>query len=201
LSPEACKAGLPSVEDLLHHPFFSTIVLTLQPTDKAHLKIPNSTKEQLKKGTSLLEERLREEQKMVRSQKRLVRVQEMMSSEEERKKQRSKMKQEQKIAKEKQRQKTLEEKDERDRNDVTNGDRAESVNSSSTTGTATPPSVTGGSIIPTPPPAPPIGVPPPPPPPLENGTVKPSTLPPADERSALLNSICNFNKNKLRKTN
>ncbi|KAI4467204.1 px serine/threonine kinase pxk [Holotrichia oblita] len=148
LSPEACKAGLPTIEDLLHHPFFSTIVLTLQPSDRAHLKIPNSTKEQLKKVTSLLEERLKEEQKMVRSQKRLVRVQEMMSSEEERKKQRSKLKQEQKMAKEKQRQKTLEEKDEKDKiNGITNGDRAESVNSSSTTGTATPPSITGGTII------------------------------------------------------
>lgn len=91
LSPEACKAGLPTVNDLLHHQFFSTIVLTLQPNDKAHLKIPNSTKDQLKKVTTLLEDRLREEQKMVRSQKRLVRVQEMMSSEEERKKQRSKL--------------------------------------------------------------------------------------------------------------
>ncbi|GJQ76117.1 hypothetical protein Trydic_g1865 [Trypoxylus dichotomus] len=202
LSPEACKAGLPSIEDLLHHSFFSTIVLTLQPTDRAHLKIPNSTKEQLKKGTTLLEERLREEQKMVRSQKRLVRVQEMMSSEEERKKQRSKLKQEHKMAKEKQRQKTLEEKDERDRaNDLTNGDKAESINSSSTTGTATPPSMTGGAIVPTPPPAPPVGVPPPPPPPIENGSIKSSALPPPEERSALLNSICNFNKNKLRKIN
>lgn len=52
------------------------------------------------------------------------------------------------MAKEKQRQKTLEEKDEKDKlNGVTNGDRAESVNSSSTTGTATPPSMTGGTIL------------------------------------------------------
>lgn len=90
LSPEGCKNGLPSIDGLLHHPFFASIILTLHPNDKAHLKIPTSTKEQLKAAQTQLEERLREEQKMVRSQKRLVRVQEMMSSEEEKKKQKHK---------------------------------------------------------------------------------------------------------------
>jgi PX domain-containing protein kinase-like protein len=66
-------------------------VLHLLPDDKAHLKIPNATKEHLKSAALQVEERLREEQKMVRSQKRLVKVQEMMSSEEEKKKQRHKM--------------------------------------------------------------------------------------------------------------
>ena len=91
LSPEACKNGLPTVEALLNRPFFSSVVLTLQPTDKAHLKIPSATKEQIKIFTERLEERLRGEQKVVRNQKRLVKVQEMMSSEEEKKKLKSKM--------------------------------------------------------------------------------------------------------------
>lgn len=91
LSSEACKSGLPTIESLLNHPFFSSVVVTLLPDDKAHLKIPNSTKERLKATCAQMEERLKEEQKMVRSQKRLVKVQEMMSSEEEKKKQRQKM--------------------------------------------------------------------------------------------------------------
>lgn len=88
LSSEACKCGLPSIESLLNNPFFSTIVLNIYPTDKAHLKIPSSTKEQLKIAQASLEERLKEEQKMIRNQKRLVKVQELMSSEEEKKKHR-----------------------------------------------------------------------------------------------------------------
>lgn len=91
LSPDACKNGLPTVADLLADPFFASTQLSLLPTDKAHLKIPSSVKERLKEATAKTEERLKEEQKMVRSQKRLVKVQEMMSSEEEKKKQRQKM--------------------------------------------------------------------------------------------------------------
>lgn len=91
LSSEACKSGLPSIESLLKHKFFSTVYVPLLPDDKAHLKIPCSTKEHLKNAVVQMEERLKEEQKMVRSQKRLVKVQEMMSSEEEKKKQRHKI--------------------------------------------------------------------------------------------------------------
>lgn len=91
LSAEACKGNLPTIDSLLEHPFFSSIVLTLKPTDKAVLKISTSTKEHLKTAVTQIEDRLKEEQKMVRSQKRLVRVQEMMSSEEEKKKQRHKL--------------------------------------------------------------------------------------------------------------
>lgn len=141
LSSEACKAGLPSIESLLNHKFFSSVVVTLLPEDKAHLKIPNSTKEHLKSVVAQIEERLKEEQKMVRSQKRLVKVQEMMSSEEERKKQRHKIRHEQRqLAREQMRQKSKSEKD-----DKINGDRPDSVNSSTATsiGTATPPSMSG----------------------------------------------------------
>lgn len=91
LSPEACKCGLPSIESLLNHQFFSSIILPMYPSDKAHLKISYTTKEQLKTAQAQLEERLKEEQKMIRSQKRMVKVQELMSSEEEKKKQKHKL--------------------------------------------------------------------------------------------------------------
>lgn len=70
----------------------------MQPTDKAHLKIPNATKEHLKTLKTQIEDRLKEEQKLVRSQKRIARVQEMMTSEEEKKKQRHKLVSEKNLA-------------------------------------------------------------------------------------------------------
>ncbi|XP_022907290.2 PX domain-containing protein kinase-like protein [Onthophagus taurus] len=201
LSPEACKSGIPTIDDLLKHAFFANIKPTMMlSSDKIHLKIPTSTKEQIKKIIIMVEDRLKDEQKMVRSQKRLVKVQEMMSSEEEKKKQRSKMKQEHKLAKEKMRQKTIEENEKVNGASGSGSDRAESVNSTSTNtsiGTSTPPSVSGVTSASAP-------LPPPPPPP-PNGI---STLPVVttngnsqpDDRSALLTSICGFNKSSLRKT-
>lgn len=91
LSPQALKIGLPSIDSLLNNPFFSSVVLNIYPTDRAHLKIPSSTKDQLKIAQACLEERLKDEQKMIRNQKRLVKVQELMSSEEEKKKHRYKL--------------------------------------------------------------------------------------------------------------
>lgn len=91
LSSEACKNGLPTIQSLISDPFFANVQLKLLSTDKAHLKIPNSTKDHLKKVVIQIEERLKGEQKVVRSQKRLARVQEMMSSEEEKKKYRHKL--------------------------------------------------------------------------------------------------------------
>lgn len=91
LTAEACKNGLPTILELIMEPFFSFVQLKLLPTDKAHLKIPSSTKEQLKVIVVKIQDRLKDEQKMVRSQKRLVRVQELMSSEEEKRKHRNKL--------------------------------------------------------------------------------------------------------------
>lgn len=91
LTAEACKNGLPTIQELISDPFFAFVQLKLLPTDKAHLKIANSTKEQLKNAITKIQERLKDEQKMVRSQKRLARMQEVMSSEEEKKKHRHKM--------------------------------------------------------------------------------------------------------------
>lgn len=91
LTAEACKNGLPTITDLIMEPFFSFVQLKLLPTDKAHLKMSTSIKEHLKNVVIKIQERLKDEQKMVRSQKRLARVQEMMSSEEEKKKHRQKL--------------------------------------------------------------------------------------------------------------
>ncbi|KAL3285767.1 hypothetical protein HHI36_000292 [Cryptolaemus montrouzieri] len=139
LSFDACKTGLPTIEGLLNEPFFATVANNATNAEKTVLKIPTSTKEKLKLVRNQIEERLKDEQKMVRSQKRLVKVQEMMSSEEEKKKQRHKQRQEQKLmVKEQQK------KQEKLRQMSTEGDKTDSVNSSTATsvGTATPPSRT-----------------------------------------------------------
>lgn len=91
LSSEACKNGLPSIEDLLKHSFFARVILNVLPNDKVHFKVSNGTRDNLKQLKVQIEERLKEEQKVVRSQKRIARVQEMMTSEEEKKKQRHKI--------------------------------------------------------------------------------------------------------------
>ncbi|XP_076260324.1 PX domain-containing protein kinase-like protein isoform X1 [Rhynchophorus ferrugineus] len=195
LSHDACKNGLPSIDTLLADHFFAKVHLNLNQNDKAHFKIPTVAKEHLKTVVTKIEERLRGEQKVVRSQKRLTKVQELMSSEEERKKHRNRMKHERLLKEQKS-------KDGKKNNGV---DRSDSVNSSAATsvGTTTPPSVTG-STVPTPPP------PPPPPtvlesmdpplssPPLANGTSDNSSAPSKD-RSALLSAITNFNKSALKR--
>ncbi|XP_017769864.1 PREDICTED: PX domain-containing protein kinase-like protein [Nicrophorus vespilloides] len=208
LSPEGCKVGVPTIDSLLMHPFFSSVILTLEAGDRAHLKFPNTAKDHLKVISTQLEDRLREEQKIMRNQKRLVRAQEKMSSEEEKKKQRHKFKQEQKQAREKMRQRTIEEKD--PKVNGIGGDRSESVSNTSTANsidTATPPSMSSSSV-----PSPP---PPPPPPPAMTAPLLPATTaavqnggtalsngatPQAKDRSALLGAICSFNKTALRKT-
>ncbi|PSN48160.1 PX domain-containing protein kinase-like protein [Blattella germanica] len=184
LSTEACKGGVPSISALLSHPFFNSAEFSYpnQSTDRPHLKFSSHVKEALKVTRQKIETRLKDEQKMVRHQKRLVRVQELLSNEEEKKKR----KQKQKEQLQKQQQQL-----------VANGkspERSESPNSTSTAtsaGTVTPPS---GLIE---------FAPPPPPPPLMHPSA-PSPVQPvtsaAPERSALLGSISNFNKSSLRKT-
>ncbi|XP_018321403.1 PX domain-containing protein kinase-like protein [Agrilus planipennis] len=203
LSAEACKTGLPTIENLLSMPFFQKVALVFNSEDKAQLKIPSSIKERLKNVQAQIEERLKDEQKMMRSQKRMSKVQEMMSSEEEKKKQRHKRRQEQKL----QSQRSIQEK-EKEKDDGMNGERSDSVNSASTVtsvGTITPPSMSDAPNVLSspPPPAPPFSAPapPPPPPPLLNGSSKPPDLSAVSkDRSALLGAICNFDKSALRKT-
>ncbi|XP_013099649.2 PX domain-containing protein kinase-like protein isoform X1 [Stomoxys calcitrans] len=109
LSKEACKTGLPSLEQLLAHDFFkqySPSEICTKPlndeSQKPHLKLSLNAKEAIKQAILKTENRLREEQKSVKNQKRIVRVQELMSSEEEKRKSKHKAKQEYKQSKLKQ---------------------------------------------------------------------------------------------------
>lgn len=93
LSRDALKLGLPSLEQLALHSFFNEYASNFNETYivasnlcKPHLKLSTVAKEQIKIAVQKTEQRLRDEQKSVRNQKRLVRVQELMSSEEEKKK-------------------------------------------------------------------------------------------------------------------
>ena len=199
LSPEALKQDLPTVSHLLEHPFFEAArraALASASVEKPHFKLSSHLKEALLEAMNKAEQRLKDEQKVARHQKRLVKVQEMMSLEEEMKKRKQKQKKEQKVAHE-----------QRSSNQLsTNGlkqvngkspERSDSPTSTSTAtsvGTLTPPSVRvphgdrahGKSTIP-PPPLPP-----------SNG-VADNVSKVANERTALLGSICNFNKTSLRK--
>ncbi|XP_055999127.1 PX domain-containing protein kinase-like protein isoform X2 [Ostrea edulis] len=86
LSSEACKGGLPTIEDLLSHPFFAGV--TLPPTDKPVLKIPSKLKEAIKTAKENTERRLKEEQKIINQIKRLSKAKQFHMSEEEKKKRR-----------------------------------------------------------------------------------------------------------------
>uniref|UniRef100_A0A182YIG3 PX domain-containing protein kinase-like protein n=2 Tax=Anopheles stephensi TaxID=30069 RepID=A0A182YIG3_ANOST len=240
LSKDACKSSLPTLDQLTTHPFFSEyaghfneLYATTIAVQKPHLKFSTSAKEQLKLAVQKTENRVRDEQRSVKNQKRLVRVQEMMTSEEEKKKIKQKAKHEQKQAK-------LRAQNSLQLNNgppmtgpsgmaatvhlssstggIVKSDSANSITSPQEALMSPPPHATdsGGSTSPQPPPsAPPIPGP-------------PSSLPlfpvPADSgasggasasgklaksisgdesttgnRSALLQSICNFNKSGLKK--
>ncbi|XP_002032841.2 PX domain-containing protein kinase-like protein isoform X1 [Drosophila sechellia] len=107
LSKEACKAGLPTLEQLLGHRFFLQYTSTESAgaaanAEKPYFKLSLNAKELLKQSAIKSENRLRDEQKSVKNQKRIVRVQELMSSEEEKRKSKQKAKLEHKQSKLKQ---------------------------------------------------------------------------------------------------
>lgn len=193
LSFDGCKAGLPTIESLLNNQFFANISLPSQNNEKNHLKISLLTKDKLKHAITQMEERLKEEQRMIRSQKRLVKVQEMMSSEEEKKKQRLKQKQEQKqLAKEQKHKEKL-------KHQLSEQGGSVNGSTSPSLGTVTPPSVSSLHVPSPPPPPPPL----PQEETLTNGkNINSNSAPDLNkERTALLGAICNFNKSNLRKTN
>lgn len=106
LLKDACKSALPTLDQLASHAFFSEYAATFNEQyaaaiggQKPHLKFSTNAKEQLLKQVQKTENRVRDEQKSVKNQKRLVRVQEMMTSEEEKKKIKQKAKQEHRQAK------------------------------------------------------------------------------------------------------
>lgn len=93
LSKEASRNGLPTLEQLANHQFYSEFAPGFAASHtiainncKPHLKFSSVAKEQIKMCVQKCEARLRDEQKSVKNQKRLVRVQELMSSEEEKRK-------------------------------------------------------------------------------------------------------------------
>ncbi|GAB0093622.1 PX domain-containing protein kinase-like protein [Sergentomyia squamirostris] len=190
LLKDSCKNGLPTLEQVAGHAFFREHVPNFQDTfmqatktTKPHLKWSTAAKEQLKIALQKAEHRLRDEQKSVRNQKRLVRVQEWMSSEEEKKKIKTKARLEQKQSKLRQ-QTSLQ---------LQNGPpatplvltRSDSANSVSTSHETDSPQ------------------PPPPPPSLPNLSRTTDDLHPSTSgergRYALLDSICKFNKTSLRR--
>ena len=94
LSPEALKQDLPTFANLLEHPFLDgarRAALSASSVEKPHFKLSIHLKDALLDAANKAEQRLRDEQKVARHQKRLVKVQEMMSSEEELKKRKHKL--------------------------------------------------------------------------------------------------------------
>lgn len=95
LSMLACKQGMPTIDTLLEHPFFhNTYSLTNGQAmqNGLHLKFPLPLKEHLKNSIISMEARLKKDQKLVRKAKREVRIQEILSSEEEVKKHKRRLK-------------------------------------------------------------------------------------------------------------
>uniref|UniRef100_A0A1A9WNJ2 Uncharacterized protein n=1 Tax=Glossina brevipalpis TaxID=37001 RepID=A0A1A9WNJ2_9MUSC len=108
LSRDACKTSLPTLEQLFNHTFFQqhatghSQLTNIDDTLKPHFKLTLNAKEMIKQAVQKAETRLRDEQKSVKNQKRIVRVQELMSSEEEKRKTKQKAKHEHKQSKLKQ---------------------------------------------------------------------------------------------------
>lgn len=94
LSPEDLKQDLPTISRLLDHPFFESAkrtALGVGSVERPHFKLSSHLKEALHEAVNKAEQRLKDEQKVARHQKRLAKVQEMMSSEEEMKKRKQKL--------------------------------------------------------------------------------------------------------------
>uniref|UniRef100_A0A1B6CZC3 PX domain-containing protein n=1 Tax=Clastoptera arizonana TaxID=38151 RepID=A0A1B6CZC3_9HEMI len=192
ISSCACKTGMPSLKYLLSLPIFTIPILN----EHTYFKLPQHTKEALRDACYKTDARIKDEQKKVRHQKRIVKMHEALNVEEEKKKNRKKHKV---INEEKRVEGML--------NGNVNGQSPERSESPNSTSTAT--SVGTLTDVSPPPsgPVPPPPTPPPPPPPimmnLHLPTSNSSTQPHitvGDPRSALLGSICNFNKATLRRS-
>lgn len=91
LTTEACKNGLPTVQNLLQHPFFADV--QLPEVEKPFLKIPSKLKEPLRKAKEEFERRLKEEQKAIYKKKRVSKAKQYHMSEDVRKERRKSKKQ------------------------------------------------------------------------------------------------------------
>ncbi|CAI9714841.1 domain-containing kinase isoform X1 [Octopus vulgaris] len=206
LTSEACKNELPTINDLLNHPFFSSIVLP--QSDKPIFKIPSKLKESIKSAKELLEKHLKEEQKLINQLKRLTKAKEFHMSEGEKLRRR----------KTKKKEKALE--NSKDDSSVSNSSTSASqivgngTASAGVPGTKFAPAAPSIQSPPPPPPPPPplmsSTVPvakssnappppaPPPPPPAASNKITTATAAPSNDRTALLNSICGFSKGGLK---
>ncbi|XP_052894651.1 PX domain-containing protein kinase-like protein isoform X2 [Anopheles moucheti] len=205
---------------------FNDLYATTMAVQKPHLKFSTNAKEQLKLAVQKTENRVREEQRSVKNQKRLVRVQEMMTSEEEKKKIKQKAKQAKLRAQNSLQLNngppttassgmTATVHLSSSTGGIVKSDSANSITSPQEALMSPPPHATdsGGSCSPQPPPsAPPIPGPPsslplfPPDAGSSSGPGKLAKSISGDDstggsgnRSALLQSICNFNKSGLKK--
>ncbi|XP_026763124.2 PX domain-containing protein kinase-like protein isoform X2 [Galleria mellonella] len=180
LSSTSCKHGGPSLLHLLAHPFFSRAPLngltSMHDDERAHLKFPLPIKDELKAAVAQMESRLKSDQKLVRSTKREVRIQEILSSEEELRKQKRRAKKRESVWK-------------------STSSLAETVRSqsASTASSPTPPSIPGeptGNGACTPASGAAAGITPP------AGAARESS-----GRAALLDAICSFDKSRLARVN
>ncbi|XP_047519458.1 PX domain-containing protein kinase-like protein isoform X2 [Pieris napi] len=93
LSRSSWKRGGATLDELLQHPFFIRALNGLVERDvKGHLKFPLTLKEQIKEAALRVETRLKTDQKLSRTARREVRIQEILGSDEEMKKQRRRAK-------------------------------------------------------------------------------------------------------------
>ncbi|XP_053377558.1 PX domain-containing protein kinase-like protein isoform X2 [Mercenaria mercenaria] len=86
LTTEACKNGLPTVQNLLMHPFFADV--SLPAGEKPFLKIPSKLKEPLRQAKEEFERRIKEEQKAIYKKKRVSRAKQYHMSEDVKKERR-----------------------------------------------------------------------------------------------------------------
>ncbi|XP_066526729.1 PX domain-containing protein kinase-like protein isoform X3 [Hoplias malabaricus] len=132
LSTEACKAGMPTVAQLLQTTLFSDVLLF--NSEKPQFKITSKLKDALKSSKECMEKRLQEEQRAIHQHRRLTRAQSHHGSEEEKKRRKI-------LARKKSRQSAYENEE----------DLSVKYNNNSGSGASSPPTCPSS---PTPPPAP-----------------------------------------------
>lgn len=96
LSSNSCKYGMPTLEELMQDPFFTrthalTNGIASYEDCRIHLKFPIHLKDGLRKAARAIESRLKSDQKLYRNARREVRIQEILGSSEEMKRQKRRL--------------------------------------------------------------------------------------------------------------
>ncbi|KAI8420284.1 hypothetical protein MSG28_008817 [Choristoneura fumiferana] len=174
ISSASCKHGTQYFDQLLRHPFFTRATLNGARAERDHLKFPLPLKDELRNATAVVEARLKADQKLVRSAKREVRIQEILNSETELKKQKRRARK-------------------RDSMWKSTSSLAETVRSqsASTASSPTPPHHTSGESNGAGSAGSAGG----------GGAASPRAAPASDARGALLSAICGFDKARLARVN